>query len=174
MKRLSFVLSPFAAFAVAAVLTTSPAQAAEPQEIGKFGDWYAYTAQQDGKKVCYMGSEPIRSSGAPKNRGRVYFLITHRPDDGETGVPSYSAGFTISGGRDVTLKIGGKSFVLAPSGTDAFPDPTSDKAIVQGMIRGANMELAALGKGGKRTIDTFSLKGVTAAHRAIGKACKVR
>ena len=46
--------------------------------------------------------------------------------------------------------------------------------IVKAMIQGARMIIKGTSSSGTQTTDTYSLKGFTAAYKAINKACKVK
>ena len=56
----------------------------------------------------------------------------------------------------------------------AFAEVKDDKALVRAMIRGVTMIVRGTSSRGTLTIDTYSLRGFTAAHEAIGVACKVK
>ena len=46
--------------------------------------------------------------------------------------------------------------------------------VVDAMIRGARLVVKGTSSRGTKTTDTYSLKGFSAAFKAIGKACKVK
>ena len=75
--RFSFlVLTCLAIFAF-----VSSASAQEPKLLSVHKDWSAFTFMEDGKKVCFMASQPSKSQGNYTSRGEVFALITHRPGD---------------------------------------------------------------------------------------------
>ena len=49
-----------------------------------------------------------------------------------------------------------------------------DAVLVAAMRSGKSMILRGVSGRGTRTTDTYSLKGFSAAHNAIGKACGIR
>ncbi|HBC06990.1 MAG TPA: hypothetical protein DC046_05320 [Rhodospirillaceae bacterium] len=157
-------------FAVLVLLSPAAAQAA-PELIGLFDDWEAYTANEAGAKICYMGSEPKKMEGKYSARGRVVMLVTHRPKDKEKGVVSVTTGYDYKEGSDATVTIGDKTYKLFTSGGHAFAEEGRDAALVDAMIRGADMVVKGTSSRGTLTTDTYSLKGFTAAWKAIGKAC---
>ena len=55
-----------------------------------------------------------------------------------------------------------------------FAEEGADAKLVQSMIRGADMVVQGTSSRGTLTTDTYSLKGFTAAYKAINKACKVK
>jgi invasion protein IalB len=160
----------FPLLAALAVFLPVRAQAA-PELIGLFDDWEAYTATEAGAKICYMGSEPEKMEGNYSKRGRVVMLVTHRPKDKEKGVVSVTTGYTYKSGSGVTVTIGTQTFTLFTSGEHAFAEEGKDSALVNAMIRGADMVVKGTSSRGTLTTDTYSLKGFTAAWKAIGKAC---
>ncbi|PCH84228.1 MAG: hypothetical protein COC02_02205 [Rhodospirillaceae bacterium] len=71
--------------------------------------------------------------------------------------------------------IGAKTFKLFTNLGHAFAvDQKTDKAFVDAMIRGARLVVKGTSSRGTKTTDTYSLKGFSAAFKAIGKACKVK
>lgn len=158
--------------AALALFSAQAAQAA-PDLIGLFDDWEAYTATEGGAKICYMGSEPKKMEGKYSKRGRVVMLVTHRPKDKEKGIVSVTTGYSYKKGSEVSVKIGDKTFSLFTTGEHAFADEGKDAALVQAMIRGADMVVKGTSSRGTLTTDTYSLKGFTAAWKAIGKACGI-
>lgn len=170
---MKFVYVPPLAFALVLFSAVS-ARAQNPGLIDVFGDWSAFTLKQDGKPVCYIGSEPIKSAGKYSRRGDVLFLVTHRPADKLNGVINFQTGYTFKTGSDVILTIGKATFTLFTDDQDAWAlDAQSDKAIVVALIKGARMVITGTSSRGTKTTDTFSLKGFTAAYKAASKACKV-
>ena len=71
--------------------------------------------------------------------------------------------------------IGKRKFELFTSGDSAWARNKKDDAnIVRAMRSGAKMIVTGVSSRGTKTKDTYSLSGISAAHRAIGKACKVK
>src|SRR5882757_4798675 len=54
----------------AAPAAVAAAGGAEPNLIGQFGTWGAYTATANGKKVCFALAKPTTSKTNPPNRPR--------------------------------------------------------------------------------------------------------
>ncbi len=166
MKRIFFLI-PLAGLLLASV-------AAGEEMIATHGDWEAFTTKEDGKPVCYMGSEPKKAVGKYKKRGKTFVLITHRPTEKSTNVVSVQAGYTYKVGSQVEVTIGKATFKLFTSGGHAFADDAAaDNKLVKAMIRGASMTINGISARDTLTKDTYSLTGFSAAYKAIGKACKV-
>lgn len=153
-----------------AFLQAPPAHAAQ-KLIELFDDWEAYTATEAGNKVCYIGSEPKKSEGNYTRRGRTFILVAHRPNDQEEGIISITAGYVFKKDSTVTVTIGDKNFKLFTANENAFAEEGEDPALVQAMIRGAEMVVKGTSSRGTPTTDVYSLKGFTAAYKAISRAC---
>ena len=62
---------------------------------------------------------------------------------------------------------------IAPGNQREFVDAMR-RAVQQAMRSGAKMIVTGVSSRGTKTIDTYSLSGISAAHKAIGTACKVK
>ncbi len=165
----------FAFFLLVPVFLSGTAMAQDAQLLGKFGDWEAYRESDGGKPVCYMGAQPKKAQGKYKKRGETYVLITHRPADKSFGVVSVRAGYAFMKASEATVTIGKDSFRLFTDVGHAFAhDKKTDTALVKAMVRGASMVIQGTSSRGTKTTDTYSLKGVAAAWKAINKACKAK
>ncbi|MFQ5785922.1 MAG: invasion associated locus B family protein [Alphaproteobacteria bacterium] len=164
-----------AAFLFMLVLAGTPVRAEEIKVIGAFDNWTAYETSQAGKKLCYMASEPKKSEGKYKKRGRIYAMVSHRPSTKVTNVVSLHAGYKYKEGSTVEVTIGGHKFTLFTHGDTAWAsEPADDRALVKAMRGGSKMVVRGVSWRGTKTKDTYSLLGFTAAHRGIGKACGVK
>lgn len=162
---------------VVAALVSMPmnAQAADPREIGKFGDWTSYFLTEGGNKVCYMVSKPVKAEGNYTNRGEIFALITHRPSENTKDVFSYITGYTYKSGSDATVTIDGKKYVLFTQDDTAWaPDADADSRLADAIRAGSRMVVKGTSSRGTLTTDTYSLKGSSSAYDAISKECNVR
>jgi invasion protein IalB len=138
-------------------------------------DWSAFTDDEGGKKVCYLGSEPKKETGDYKSRDDTFILVTHRPAEKTTDVISITAGYTYRKDSEVTLTVANEAFKLFTDGGLAWaPDQKADHAIVAAMKKGANMTVVGTSSRGTVTTDTYSLKGFSAAYAAANKACGIK
>jgi hypothetical protein len=165
---LFFMLIACTTFANATASDNKP-----PQEIGRFGDWAAYTMVQDGKKVCYAASTPKESEGKYTRRGDVYALITHRPGEA-TNVISFHAGYPFAPGATVVLTIDKKQYKLFTEGETAWAPNNLDKEIAIAITNGSKMAVDGISGRGTKTKDVYSLNGATRAWHTINNACNVR
>lgn len=165
-----------AAVAFAAPQANAQESGAEKfRKLGTFNDWEAYTYQEAGKPVCYMVSQPTKKQGNYKRRGDVFAMVTHRPGEESRDVVSIYAGYSYKKDSTAALQIGTGKFSLFTAADAAWARTRKDDtALVRAMIRGAGMVVKGTSRFGTLTTDTYSLRGFTAAYRAISRACKVR
>ena len=144
------------------------------ERLGDFDAWSAYRFVEDGKPACYMASVPSKSEGDYTKRGDIYALVTHRPAESRRDEVSFVAGYQFKDGSAATVTIGDRTEEFFTQNDGAWaPDHKMDKAMVQAMIRGSTMLVKGTSSRGTLTTDTYSLRGFTAAYRAISKSCGV-
>ncbi len=169
----SFLLAGFTLFF--ALMSASSAQASDPRELGRFGDWAAYVFEENGNKVCYMASQPEKAEGSYTRRGEVFALITHRPAEGSTNVFSYMTGYPYKAGSDATVMIDSQRFTLFTQDETAWtPYAETDEKLTNAIRKGSKMIVKGTSGRGTLTTDTFSLKGSGAAHDKINQECGVK
>lgn len=150
------------------------AQAAQPKQLAKHGNWTAYVLNEGGQHVCYMVSRPIKHEGKYTNRGEIFALITHRPAEKTKDVFSYITGYTYKQGSGAVVKIDGKRYTLFTQDDTAWtPDAESDRRLARAIQRGSKMIITGTSTRNTLTTDTYSLKGSGAAYKAISRECGV-
>ena len=170
MYRLRLTLLLLMAF----VGVISSVKAGEPRLISTYGAWSSYVFVEDGNKVCYMASQPIKDEGNYTRRGEIFALLTHRPAEGTSNVFSYITGYPYKAGSDAVVKVAGKRYVLFTQDDTAWaPDAETDNQIAKNVRAGSDMVVTGISSRGTKTTDTFSLKGSASAHDAITKECNL-
>ncbi len=157
----------------AAVLSfCGQAYAAEPELLTQSGDWSAYVLKEGNGKICYMVSKPKENKGNYNNRGDIFALITHRPNESTRDVFSYISGYSYKVGSEATVTIDGKKHILFTQDDTAWaPDAESDSKLATAIKTGSKMTVQGTSSRGTLTTDVYSLKGATAAYKEISKAC---
>jgi len=173
------LIRSFQALALAATVVSGPlaASAQEPAEAGKFGDWTAYSYKTKKGPVCYIVSQPERSTASRKNirRDPVFFIVTHRPGDKVRGEVNTIIGYPFQANVPAKVRIDNTTFTLFTSGDGAWSDgPATDRKIVAAMKKGRIMTVTGVSRRGTKTKDVYSLKGVTAALAKIDALCKYK
>ena len=62
--------------------------------IGVFDDWNAYIFKDKKDKVCFVSSQPLKSTGEYTRRGDVFLIVSHRPNEQMFDVLTFVAGYT--------------------------------------------------------------------------------
>ena len=160
---------PLAAIVLAVAV---PASAESGKFLGAFKSWEANTSKVGGGRVCYMSGLPKKTEGKYKKRGEASVIVTHWPKRKRFHEVSIVAGYTYKKDSKVELVIDGTTFDLYTDADRAWRySAREDRELVQAMRKGSNMVIKGVSARGTRTIDSYSLRGFTAAHKAINKAC---
>jgi len=160
------------------VLATAPGSAAgqNVEPIGDSGKWHAYTFLEEGKKVCYMSSEPEKKEGDYKVRGPVYALVTHRPALNSRDVVSLISGYPLKPDADIIVTVDRKQkfSLFADKETAWAADEKTDRTLVKAMMKGTTMVVEGTSSRGSKTKDTYSLSGFGKMYQTISQACGVK
>ncbi len=149
---------------IAIVFSATPAAAAQLDST--HGDWNVYS----GGNSCYIASAPVNETGNWKKRGQPYVLVNSKGAADEINV---SSGYPYKQKVDVEVKVDGKSYKLFTQGENAWAkDSNTDAAIVTGIKRGAKLEVRGVSQRDTYSVDTYSLKGATAAYDRMKALCR--
>ena len=145
------------------------------QKIGSFQHWSASVEGKGKSRTCWIYSKPVKHEGKYKRRGRIYALVTHVPGNRVINQVQLTAGYTFKKDSVVQVAIGKHKFQLFTDADTAWAqNKKEDAALVRAMRSGSRMIVTGVSSRGTKTRDTYSLSGISAAHGAIGKACKVK
>lgn len=166
------VLRFLALMAFGSIVFPAASVMALPKLAQSFGDWRVFfVEQQDGDRLCYIGSLPVKKEGNYSKRGDAYVLVTDK--GGNRDEVSVSSGYPYKENQDVKLQIGQRSFDLFGKGEMAWAyDTKADMEIVKELIRGADLVVRGTSWKGTSSKDTYSLTGFTDAHRAMKQLCQ--
>lgn len=147
---------------------------AEPQSLGKFDAWEAYTYKAKDSRFCYIYSEPKKSEAAKKvKRDPIYFMVTHAPGKKVRGQISTIIGYPFKEQSMVKLAVDSQVFELYTNGDMAWADQSeTEAAIIKAMKTGGALTVSGTSSRGTKTTDTYSLAGVSAAMDKIDSTCK--
>jgi len=170
-----------AAAAILAGLTIGAgAQAQELSMVESMTDWSVYVDQNP--KVCFIVSQPTKSvarrggQDVTVNRGDIRFHISVIPGQGVAGEPSFMAGYPLKPDEAAKMEVGGTKFELytdaAVHKEYAWTAPADDTRLIAAMRKGADATVTGVSARGTTTIDTFSLRGFTAAVEKAEELCK--
>lgn len=169
--RLIVLLSLILAMPVAASAQPKPKPEPGPKELGKFDDWIAATHQESGQTACYAFVRAKNSVPTLSGRGDVVLTVTERTTGRDT--VAIAAGFTFRKDAAVTVQVDTTGLDFYTAQSDAFA--RDGKAAVAAFQKGEQALSRSPGpRDGQTVVDTFSLRGFSAAYAAINKACPAR
>jgi hypothetical protein len=144
---------------------------AGPEQLGKFDDWIAATHKEAGQTVCYAFTRARNSTPALPGRGEVVLTVAQRPS-GRDAV-AISSGFEFPKGAAVTVQVDTAGLDFYTAQRNAFA--RDGKAAVAAFGKAGEALARSPGPRDRRVVvDTFSLRGFSAAYAAIAKACPER
>ena len=148
------------------------AQNVGTQKLGNYGVWSVYSKS---KSLCYMISEPKKSEGNYKMRGRVRVVVYRNSDRTENkNVVGFDFGYSFPENGRAKIEIDDKkSFQLSTFNQTAWTGTKTktDKEIIDEMIKGKKLIALGKSKRGTSTKDTYSLNGFSKAFNKITSYC---
>jgi Invasion associated locus B (IalB) protein len=148
---------------------------AEPTLIGQFGNWGAYTAAPNGKKVCFALAKPSSSKTNPPNRPRdpAYAFISTRPAEKVVNEVSVMIGYTLKPGSESTLEVGGATYAMYTQGDGLWiKNAAEEERMVEAMRKASDVVVKGVSARGTESTDTFSLKGLSQALDKVAQDCR--
>src|SRR5690606_35724912 len=112
------------------------------QLLAEFGDWGAYTATPDGKKICFALSKPTSSETNPPNRPRdpAWLFVSTRPAEKVKEEVSVIFGYPLKANSDATVEIGSTNFAMYTQNDGAWVKNAAEEArLVDAMRKGAEI-----------------------------------
>jgi invasion protein IalB len=153
--------------------TAAAAAAAQPTLLGQYGEWGAYTATPEGKKVCFAIAKPKSSTTNPAGRKRdpAYVFISTRPSENVRNEISVVVGYPFKG--DASAEIGATKFAMYTQNDGAWIKNVAEEArLVDAMRKGADLTIKGVSTRGTQSTDSYSLKGLTQAMDRVAQECK--
>ena len=160
-------------------LCTLSVSHANDRLVGEYGDWRLFANDGGQAKSCFIVGEPKRSTPKKARRGDIFLIVSHRPGQGVRNEISVRIGYPFSATSEPFARVGSDEYgfftgVQVENGADewAWLEKLDDQArLVTAMKRGNELVFKGTSARGTLTTDSFSLKGVTAAMKALDAAC---
>ena len=163
-----------------AFIAATGVNAQELEMVEAVTDWSVYVDEDP--KVCFIVSKPTKTEARRNgqvvtvSRSEIRFHISVIPGQGIAGEPSFLAGYPLKPDGAVKLEIGSENFAMFPDESVnpeyAWPNPSDDANLIAAMKRGSDAIVTGVSKRGTTTIDTFSLRGFTAAVDKALELCQ--
>jgi hypothetical protein len=163
--------------APAAPATTAAATPADTQPtlLGQYGDWGAYWAAPNGRKVCFSIAKPKTAQTNPAGRKRdpAFVFISSRPAENVRNEVSVIIGYPFKDKTDATAEIGADKFAMYTLNDGAWIKNVAEEArMVDAMRKGSDLTVKGVSGHGTESTDTYSLKGLSQAVDRAAQECK--
>lgn len=140
--------------------------------VQTFGAWSTYVATSP-TKTCYAGSRPRKREPARLKRDPGYFLVSTRPRQGIRNEVAIIAGFTAKAGSEPEVRIGNAKFDMIANGPNLWIKNAAEEGrLLAAMRKGSTMTVHITSGRGNKTVDTYSLSGITQALARAQKECR--
>lgn len=145
--------------------------------VSEHGDWAVFVDKSP--KECWSVSLPKKSVNTrggrtvSVKRSDILLFVFFSPAGKVSEQVTFTGGYPFAEDKAIKLKVDDKSFKLSLiQGEWAWAGSSEeDVKLVKAMKAGGTATLTAVSKRGTQTVDTFSLKGFTAASDAAKKNC---
>jgi invasion protein IalB len=155
--------------------TAAAAASSQPTLLGQYGDWGAYTAAPEGKKVCFALAKPKSSTTNPAGRSRdpAYIFISTRPSEKVRNEISVIIGYPFKSSSDATAEVGSTRFAMYTEKDGAWiKNVTEEARLIDAMRKGSDLTIKGTSSRGTQSTDQYSLKGVSQAIERVEQECK--
>jgi hypothetical protein len=146
-----------------------------PNLLGQYGEWGAYTAVSGGKKVCFALAKPSKTATTPPNRPRdpPYMFISSRPSEKVRDEVSIIAGYGFKPNAEATIDIGSSSYAMSTQNDGAWIKNAADEPrLVDSLRKGTDAVVKGSSAKGTASTDTYTLRGLAQALDRIGQECQ--
>jgi hypothetical protein len=159
----------------AATPAAAPAGDVQPTLLGQYGDWGAYAATPNGRKVCFSIAKPKTSQTTPAGRKRdqAYVFVSTRPAENVRNEVSVIIGYPFKEMTDATAEIGTDKFAMYVLNDGAWIKNVAEEArMVDSMRKGSDLTVKGVSGRGTESTDQYSLKGLSQALDRVTQECK--
>ena len=147
----------------------------EPNLLGQFGTWGAYSAVPNGKKVCFALAKPSSSKTNPPNRPRdpAYAFVSTRPAEKVFNEVSIMIGYQLKPGSESALEVGGARYAMYTQGDGLWiKNAAEEERMVEALRKAPDVTVKGVSAKGTETTDTFALKGLAQALDRLAQDCR--
>jgi invasion protein IalB len=155
--------------------TATAAGQTQPNLLGQYGDWGAYSASPGGRKVCFALAKPKTSTTEPAGRTRdqSYVFVSSRPADKVKNEVSVIIGYPFKSSSDATAEIGSAKFAMYTQNDGAWiKNVTEEARMVDAMRKGSDLTVKGTSGRGTQSTDQYSLKGLAQALDKVEQECR--
>ena len=159
----------------AATATAAAAGQTQPNLLGQYGDWGAYSASPGGRKICFALAKPKTSKTEPvgRTRDQSYMFVSSRPAENVKNEVSVIIGYPFKTSSDATAEIGSTKFAMYTQNDGAWiKNVTEEARMVDAMRKGSDLTVKGTSGRGTQSTDQYSLKGLAQALDKVEQECR--
>lgn len=148
---------------------------AQPQLLGQFGDWGAYTATPSSNRICFALAKPAKSETQPPNRPRdpTYMFISSRPAEKVRDEVSIIIGYGFKPNTDATLELAGGTYAMYTQNDGAWiKNAAEESRLVEAMRKAPDVTIKGQSARGTASSDVYSLRGLSQALERMNQECR--
>jgi hypothetical protein len=151
------------------------------EPVGRHQDWFVYTVEDGGGRICWIASAPQRWTARRGNadvtpdvrRGEIRLMVAEHPGEGRDNEVSVVIGYPFREGSNAGMRIADDRFDLFTEGEMGWTEnPEADARAIAAMRAGVEAVVTGTSSRGTVTTDTFSLIGFTAALEQAEALCQ--
>lgn len=140
--------------------------------VERFRDWSLHVHEDRAGKICFVVASPMKQEGNFSRRGQPRLFVTQFGGDRPRQEVSVDPGYSYQKGSVVEAVVDGARFELFTERDRAWTRSSEDDArLINAMRRGSQMRIRGTSVRETWSLDTYSLAGFGAAHRAMAEAC---
>jgi invasion protein IalB len=158
-----------------ATAAAAPTGEVQPNLLGQYGDWGAYTASPGGNKVCFALAKPkvTKTEPAGRKRDAAYVFVSTRPSENVKNEVSVIIGYPFKTSSDATAEVGTAKFAMYTQNDGAWIKNVAEEArMVDAMRKGADLTVKGTSGRGTTSTDQYTLKGLAQALDKIEQECR--
>lgn len=148
---------------------------AQPQLLGQFGPWGAYTASPGGRKVCFALAKPAKADTDPPNRPRdpTFLFVSSRPSEKVKDEISVIFGYGFKPNADASLEVGGANFPMYTQADGGWiKNAAEEPRLIESLRRGNDATIKGVSARGTASTDIYALKGLAQALDRVAQECR--
>jgi hypothetical protein len=141
--------------------------------VERFRDWSLYVHEDSSGKVCFIVATPTKQEGTFARRGQPRLFVTQFGGENARQEVSVDPGYTYRSGSVVEAVVGEARFELFTEKDRAWVrNAADDSRLIDAMRRGSQIQIRGTSIRDTWSLDTYSLAGFGAAHRAMMETCR--
>ena len=155
--------------------TAAVAGQTQPNLLGQYGDWGAYSASPGGRKICFALAKPKTSKTEPvgRTRDQSYMFVSSRPAENVKNEVSVIIGYPFKTSSDATAEVGSTKFAMYTQNDGAWiKNVTEEARMVDAMRKGSDLTVKGTSGRGTQSTDQYSLKGLAQALDKVEQECR--